>query len=256
VGKRLSAEDNRLRMDLYLSGLTDAAIGRSLNRVKCTIHEWRRVRGLQRNIHVRPRQQSQSRVFRPLRDDLSLRKRAFGAYVAGASIAGVARALGLNRNTLRRELRREGLSRSYFSLPSRPTPCGEVVAAYVMGQSLNGTARSFGVSVHALRRILVRDGLLRACVQPAKNEMLRHPAVVAMLGQIADAAVARVVVCSRNTVWKYRRSLGIKAHRPITLPSIRIFSIDKPRWWGGSYHDVYEDRSWSPWLEEMGATIW
>jgi hypothetical protein len=134
---------------------------------------------------------------------------------------------------------------------------GEFPPDLLTGKSLALAATLFDVSPYALRRFLVRHGLLRP-YEPKKNGALRHANVTALLGRICDATIARAVKCSRNTVWKYRRSIGVPAHRrrKVDRVPIRIYSIDKPRFRGGSFHEVHKDAAWSDWLEEMGATAW
>lgn len=275
----LSQEEDDRRFQLYERGLSDTRIGRTVGVSGAAIGRWRKRRNYlpnfgavpdQASIHVRfaeyrerrervdsarllAKTRSPCRIYRPFRDDPKFRSDAIAAYLAGGTINGVALGFGLNRNTFRRALRQEGLAR-----PAPELVRGQrdpAVAAYLAGSSLVDTSRAFGLSIHVLRRELMKRKLLRPYLPNiVRCHALRERAVVDMLGRVPDATIARVVGCARNTVWKFRRSLGVPRHW--SVPAIRKVPIDAPRPSGGSYHDVHKDERWSDWLEDMGATVW
>jgi hypothetical protein len=277
---KLSAEQSITRMTLYMLGWTDVRIARDQCVHPNGIWRWRKSRGLPSNALgvspppflmsmaqcdytdqiwgcCRPASRSHRRV--PLKRDPAIWDRAIQDYCAGSSIAGVARALNLNRNTFRRELRSKGLARPYSPSAAHADKwtLDLAVGIYLKSGLLASTARACGLSDWVLRAQLIRLGLLRPYIVP-KNETLRDPMFTALLGQMGDLAIANMVGACKTTVWKYRHSLGIKAYRPTRTgqPPICILSIDNPRPLGGSYHEIHKDDRWSNWLEEMGATVW
>lgn len=130
-----------------------------------------------------------------------------------------------------------------------------VVAEYIAGKSIPRIAREHDFGKQWVGKIIKAAGVSRGRFGPFKNQLLLQP-LHGMMGKVFDATLARELGCHRSTVSWVRRGQGIRAYTPPNSPPIRIYSIDAPRFLGGSFHEVHRDHSWSNWLEEMGATVW
>ena len=150
--KPTSPEQHAERLRLYNLGLSDVDIGKRVGCSKDRIFYWRKLHGLP--AHFDPRKERQR--FGRRRD-----KERLPFYRLGWTDAAIARAVGADRNTVRRWRESRGLPAHRKPMPPTLAENAEQqrLRLYRLGHSDGQIARALGIGLAAINRRRTRRGL-------------------------------------------------------------------------------------------------